>query len=118
MPKFTDNEFPFTPEELRYLEDEMKKYKVPWLYKIVFGSLYKAGAVFFPLAVVLIAILGFLIKFEIAKWIAICFILGLGVPVVISWIWHKLKVLKECKRLRLTLYQWNTLAVAFQIKYI
>ena len=126
MPKFTNvNTLPFTPEELEYFETEMRKYKVPWLYKIVFGTLFKYGAIFMPLMFLAVLVMGIIhgSSQRIDLWVpikivAFTFIFGVGIPVLISFIWHRLKVLKECKRLGLTLYQWNLLAIAFQIKYI
>jgi len=125
MPKFSSfNELPFSTAELEYFEGQMRQYKVPWLYKIVFGSLYKWGKYFMPLIFLAILVMGIihattrLDLFNVIKGFSFFWIFGIGIPVVISWIWHRLKVLKECKRLGLTLNQWNILAIAFQIKYI
>ena len=125
MSKTTNiNIFDFTTEQLNYLEQEMKKYKVPFLYKIVFGSLYKVGAVLIPLLIIIIAVLGIIHNssrfdlWDVIKGISLGTIFGIGGLVFISWSWQRLKVLKECKRLEITLDEWNTLAVAFQIKFI
>lgn len=118
------DEWEFTPEELEYFEQEMRKYKVPLLYKLVFGSLYKWGKYFMPLFFLVILILGIIhVSTKIDLWnilkiFSFIFIFGIGSLVLISFIWHKLKVLKECKRLGLTLYQWNTFATMWEIKYI
>jgi hypothetical protein len=118
------NELPFTTEQLTYFEEEMKKYKVPFLYKIVFGSLYKAGVVFMPVLILTILVLGLIYNssnfnlWGIIKGLTFGVIFGIGGLVLISWILQRIKVKKECKRLGLTLYQWNLLAIAFQIKYI
>jgi len=125
MSKTTNiNIFDFTTEQLNYLEQEMKKYKVPFLYKIVFGSLYKVGAILIPLLIIIIAVLGIIHNssrfdlWDVIKGISLGTIFGIGGLVFISWSWQRLKVLKECKRLEITLDEWNTLAVAFQIKFI
>jgi len=125
MPKFSSfNELPFSTEELEFFEGQMRQYKVPWLYKIVFGSLYKWGKYFMPLIFLAILVMGIihattrLDLFNVIKGFSFFWIFFIGGFVLISWVWHRLKVLKECKRLGLTLNQWNTLAIAFQIKYI
>lgn len=120
------NELPFTTDQLTYFETEMRKYKVPFLYKIVFGSLYKAGAIFMPLLILTILVLGLIYNsgrshfdlWSIIKGLGLGVIFGIGGLVLISWAWQRLKVKRECKRLGLTLYQWNLLVIAFQIKYI
>jgi len=119
------NELPFTPEQLDYFEKEMKKYKVPLLYKWVFGFLYKYGAIAIPLLLVVIMILGLIYGtgyhpnlWPVIKTLALGYIFGLGSLVLISFLWNRIKVLVECKRLGLTLKQWDLLAIAFQIKYI
>ena len=124
MPKYVINDLNFTAEQLVYFEKEMRKYRVPFLYKIVFGSLYKWGKYFMPLFFLIILILGLIHSFSnLDLWnpikiLAFLFIFGIGGLVFISWVWHRLKVLKECKRLNLTLQEWNILAIAFEIKYI
>jgi hypothetical protein len=125
MPKITNiTELPYTPEEIEYFETEMKKYRVPLLYKIVFGSLYKWGRFFMPIFFLIIVGLGIvhmsssLDLWNIIKVLTFIFIFGIGGIVLISWIWNRLKVLKECKRLGLKLYEWNLLAIAFQITYM
>ncbi len=124
MPKYVIDELNFTPEQLVYFEKEMKKYKVPWLYKIVFGSLYKWGNYFMPLLFLGILVMGLIHSFStVDLWTPIkissfIFIFGIGGLIFISWVWNRLKVLKECKRFGLTLYEWNTLATAFRITYI
>ena len=112
------NELPFTPEQLTYFEQEMRKYKVPFLYKIVFGALYKAGAIIVPLLVILVAVLGVTVGFDAAKLVGLITILGIGIPVLISYLWNRLKTAVECKRLGLKYYQWQLLVIAFQIKFI
>jgi len=125
MSKFTDvNELPFTSEQLEYFETEMRKYKVPLIYKWVFGSLYKWGRFFMPILFLIIVALGIvhmstnLDLWNVIKGFAFFWIFGIGIAVLISWIAQRIKVLKWCKRLGLTLYQWNLLAIAFQITYI
>lgn len=125
MPKFTDvNELPFTTEQLEYFETEMRKYKVPWIYKIVFGSLYKWGRYFMPLIFLAILVMGIIHMstridlWNVIKGFTFFWIFFIGGAVLIAWIAQRIKVLKWCKKLGLTLYQWNVLAIAFQITYI
>ena len=126
MTKFNDvNELPFTSEQLTYFESEMRKYKVPWLYKIVFGSLYKGAAIFMPILIIIVAVLGIIGTkhpeynlWVLTKGIALGLIFGIGGLTFVSWVWHRLKVLNECKRLGITLNEWNTMAIAFQITFI
>jgi hypothetical protein len=124
MPKYIINELDFTPEELAYLESEMRKYKVPWIYKIVFGSLYKWGKYFMPLFFLVIVVMGIIhMSTNLDLWnpikiLAFIFIFGIGGLVFISWVWNRIKVLNECKRLNLTLQEWHKLATVFQIVYI
>jgi len=125
MAKFGNiNEFNFTPEQLVYFETEMRKYKAPLLYKLVFGSLYKWGKYFMPLIFLVIVVMGIihvstkLDLFNAIKIFAFFWIFFIGGFVLISFVWQRLKVNKARKKLGLTLYQWNTLAIAFQITYI
>jgi hypothetical protein len=125
MPKFTDvNTLPFTSEQLVYFEAEMRKYKVPWLYKIVFGTLFKYGAIFMPILFLIIVALGIVHMttrydlWNVIKGFAFFWIFFIGIITAIAWIFQRIKVKKECKRLGLTLYQWNLLATVFQITYI
>ena len=77
-----------------------------------------------PLFFLVILILGIihvstsLDLWNILKILSFIFIFGIGGLVLVSFIWHKLKVLKECKRLGLTLYQWSTFAAIWEITYI
>lgn len=127
MTKFAfGSELPFSIEELDYIEVEMKKYKVPTLYKIVFGSLYKWGKWFIPLLIFIGCALMALYTnwyngpdfWPLIKWYFFSIIFGIGGLVLISFLWQRFKVLKECKRLNLKLWQWNFLTAAFQIKYM
>lgn len=125
MPKITNiHQLPYTPEELEYFETEMRKYRVPWLYKIVFGSLYKWAKYFIPTLFLVILTLGLIHTFSNydlwmpIKILGFIFIFGIGGLILISFLWHRFKVLKECKRLGIKLYEWNLMAIAFQIKYI
>jgi hypothetical protein len=114
------------PGTYLYVENEMKKYRVPFLYKIVFGSLYKYGGIFMPLLILLVAALGLTYSYTnfnfdlwpIIKGLGLGIILGLGGLVIISFIWHRLKVLKECKRIGITLNQWNQMVILTQISYL
>lgn len=124
MPKFIINEWDFTTEQLEYFEKEMNKYKVPWLYKIVFGSLYKWGRFFMPLIFLVILVLAIIHNstnidlFNVIKGFAFFWIFFIGGLVAISWLFHRLKVMRWCKRLGITLHQWNQFAIIFQITYI
>lgn len=118
------DELPFSSEELEYFKGQMKQYKAPQIYKWVFGALYKWSKFFMPVIFVIIAILGIihvssnLDLFNVIKWFAFFWIFFIGGAVLVAFLAQRFKVLKECKRLGLKLYQWNILAIAFQIKYI
>ena len=112
------NEWGFTTEQLNYFKEEMRKYKVPFLYKIVMGALYKAGAIIVPLLVILVAVLGLIVGFDAAKIVGLITIFGIGIPLTIVWIWNQLKTRIACKKLGLTKYQWDQLVIEFQIKFI
>lgn len=116
----------WTPSTYNYVENEMKKYKVPFLYKIVFGSLYKYGGVFMPLLILLVAVLGLTYSYTnfnfdlwpLIKGLGLGIILGIGGLVIIAFIWHRIKVLKTCKNIGITLNQWNQMAILTGISYI
>jgi hypothetical protein len=118
------NELSFTPEQLTHFETEMRKYRVPWLYKIVFGSLYKWGKYFMPAIFLVILVLGLIHNFsrydlfDVIKGFAFFWIFFIGGFVLISFVMQRLKVNKARKQLGLSLYQWNELAKIFQITYI
>ena len=81
---FTVNEFDFTTEQLNYLEQEMRKYKVPFLYKIVMGALYKWAKYFYPIIFLVIIILVLIHNFSnqdlfpLIKGIGLVVIFNLG----------------------------------------
>jgi hypothetical protein len=116
----------WTPATYTYVENEMKKYKVPFLYKIVFGSLYKYGGVFFISIFLLLGVLFMIYNstnmnydmFPLLKGIILTIIIGLGSLVIIAFIWHRIKVLKTCKNIGITLNQWNQMAILTGISYI
>ena len=121
---FTDvNELPFTTEQLTYFEQEMRKYKVPFLYKIVMGSLYKWAKYFYPIVFLVIMVMMLIHNFSHydlftpVKIIGLIVILGTLVPLTIAWVWNVLKTKRACKKLGLTKYQWDTLVIAFQITF-
>jgi len=118
----------FSEEQLDMLEKEMRAYKVPWLYKCVFGVLYKAGAIIAPLLFVILVTVGLIYNYSAPytqyllwpyiKIFSLSIIAGTLFLVAVSWVWHRIKVLNKCKKLGITLYEWNLLATAFQIKFI
>jgi hypothetical protein len=124
MPITNVNEFNFTTEQLDYFEKEMRKYKVPFLYKIVMGSLYKWAKYFYPIVFLVIIVLALVHNFStvdlfpLIKGIGLVVIFGTLVPLTIAWVWNVLKTKRECKKLGLTKYQWDTLVIAFQITFI
>ena len=123
MPITNVNEFDFTTEQLDYFEQEMKKYKVPFLYKIVMGFLSKYAKYVYPLIFLVIIVLAlihsfsYLDLFPVIKRIGLVVIFGTLVPLTIAWVWNVLKTRRACKKLGITKYQWDTLAVAFQITF-
>jgi hypothetical protein len=125
MSKFSQkDELYFSTSELKVLETEMRKYKVPWLYKIVFGSLYKWGGIFMPILFLIILILSGIHSianidlFNVIKGFAFFWIFFIGGFAIISWTLHRIKVIKWCKRLKLTVHQWNQLVIKFNLTYI
>lgn len=125
MSKITNvNELPFSSEELVYFEVRMRQYKVPWIYKIVYGSLYKWGRFFMPILFLIIATLGVIhISTHIDLWnvikgFAFFWIFFIGGAVLIAFLAQRFKVFRARKKLGLTLYQWNLLATVFNITYI
>jgi hypothetical protein len=124
MPNYNIKELPFTTAELEFFEGQMRKYKVPWIYKIVFGSLYKWAKYFMPAIFLVIAVLAIIHVssnidlFNVIKIFAFFWIFFIGGAVLIAFIAQRIKVLANCKRLGLTLNQWNALITTFQIKYI
>lgn len=118
------NEFGFTTEQLNYFEQEMKKYKVPFLYKIVMGSLYRWAKYFYPLIFLIILILIIIQTysnqdlFPFVKGIGLVVIFGTLIPLTIAWLWNQIKTYKSRKKLGLTKYQWDRLVFLFQIKFI
>ena len=124
MPKFIVNQWDFTTEELERLEQEMKKYKPPFLYKYMMKFLYNYGAIVIPLTVLVVAILGFIYMngnlyfdlWPIIKGIALTLIIGVGLLGSILHMWNRFKIRRYCKKLGITEVQWNQLVIAFQIK--
>jgi len=116
----------WTPATYNYVENEMKKYKVPFLYKMVFGGLYKYGGIFFISIFLLLGVLFMIYNstnmnydmFPLLKGIVLTIIIGLGILVTTSFFWHRIKVLKTCKRIGITLTQWNQMAILTGITYI
>ena len=118
------NEFDFTTEQLDYFEQEMRKYKVPFLYKIVMGALYKWAKYFYPIIFLVIIVLALIHNFSnqdlfpLIKGIGLVVIFGTLVPLTIAWLWNQARTYKARKKLGLSKYQWDTLVVAFQITFI
>lgn len=121
MPITNVNELPFTTEQLTHFETEMRKYKVPFLYKIVMGSLYKWAKYFYPIVFLLIIVLALIHNFSyqdlfpLIKGIGLTVILGTLIPLTISWLWNQARTYKARKKLGLTKYQWDLLVIVFQI---
>ena len=118
------SELPFTAEQLDYFKSEIKKYRVPCIYKAVYGSLYKWGRFFMPILFLIILALGIvhistnLDLWNIIKGFAFLWIFFIGISVFTAWIAHRIKVLRSCKKIGLTLKQWNLLVIKYQITYI
>ena len=119
------NELNYTSEELTYFEQEMRKYKLPFIVK----AWKKIGVPFirftFAPALVLIIVLGVIYgssgygrnewMWTTDKAIGLFYILGFGGFTLISHIFEKISTRKLRKRLGLSMRDFNTLVIAFQI---
>lgn len=126
MPQFNDSySVEYTPEELQYFENEMRKYKLPWITKVF----KKYGVPFirytFLPALILIVIFGAIYNgsqygqndwmWVVSKAIAFSYILGFGMFTLISHVSELLSTNKLRKRLGLSKRDFNIMVIAFQI---
>ena len=126
MPQFDNvNQLDYTTEELLYFEQEMRKYKLPWITKMH----KKYGVPFirysFLPALIIIIVLGIIYNgsntsrndwmWTVDKAIAFFYIFGFGLFTLVSWIFEKVTVNKLRRRLGLSHYEFNILVIAFQI---
>jgi hypothetical protein len=114
----------FTTEQLTYFETEMRKYKLPWLTKILkkYGMPVFRNA--FPIALVIITVFGLIYNhnpynnqwmWTMDKCIALFFILGFGGFALIAHLMELYTTNKLRRRLGLTKQQFDMLVIAFQI---
>jgi hypothetical protein len=116
----------YTSEELEYFEQEMRKYRLPWITKMH----KKYGVPFirytFLPALIIIAVLGFIYMGErnrgqldwmwtVDKCIALFYIAVFGIFTLISHVAELITTNKLRKRLGLSKYEFNLLVIAFQI---
>jgi len=126
MAQFDDvNTLPYTTEELEYFEQEMRKYKLPWITKMhkKYGVMFARFAVL-PL-VLIVAVLGIIYNastyghnawmWNVDKAIALLLIFGFGGFTLISFIFERLSTNKLRRRLGLSKKDFAILIVAFQI---
>ena len=117
------NDLPFSSEELEFFKGQMKQYKVPRIYKIVMGTLYKYAKYFYPIIFLLIIILALIHSFSnidlfpLIKGISLIVIFGTLIPLTIAWIWNQIKTYKAYKKLGLTRYQWYKLVSIFNLTF-
>ena len=127
MPKFDNvNQLDYTTEELLYFEQEMRKYRLPWITKMH----KKYGVPFirytFLPALILIGILGAIYMgsnnygqndwmWTVDKAIAFFYIFGFGGFTLISHIFELITTNKLRRRLGLSKWEFQILVIAFQI---
>lgn len=117
----------FTTAELTYFEAELRKYKSPWITKIVIHSWFLFGRyIILPIFVVLIVLM--IIYNSVNEWSqtqdtlwnvmkGIAFVLfGIGGLLLISHLSQGWKVKRAAKKLGLSIEEWNYLVNLFQIK--
>jgi len=114
----------FTTEQLAYFEQELRKYKLPWLSKMLklYGMPVFRNA--FPIALVIITVFGLIYNhnpypnqwmWTMDKCIALFFILGFGGFALIAHLLELYTTNKLRKKLGLTQAQFQMLVDAFQI---
>ena len=127
MPQFTDaHELDFTTEELEYFEQEMRKYRLPWITKMH----KKYGVPFirysFLPALIIIVVLGFIYMgknnygqlgwmWTVDKSIALFYIFGFGGFTLISHIAELITTNKLRRKLGLSKWEFQVLVIVFQI---
>ena len=127
MPEFNDvHTLPYTTEELEYFEQEMRKYRLPWITKMH----KKYGVPFirftFLPALILIIIFGAIYMSSgnygqndwawiAAKSIGLFYIAGFGIFTLISHIFELVTTNKLRRRLGLSKWHFQVLVIAFQI---
>ena len=126
MAQFDDvNTLPYTPEQLEYFEQEMRKYKLPWITKMH----KKYGVPFirysFLPAFIIIIVFGMIYmdgRFGQNQWmwtldktIAFFYIFGFVGFTLISFIFERATTNKLRRRLGLSKRDFAILIIAFQI---
>lgn len=126
MPQFDNvNTLPYTTEELLYFEQEMRKYKLPWITKMhkKYGVMFARFAIL-PI-IIIIAVLGIIYMpdqygrydwmWTVDKAIALSLIFGFGGFTLISFIFERVTTNKLRRRLGLSKRDFAILVIAFQI---
>lgn len=126
MPKFDDiHELDYTVEEFQYFEDEMRKYKLPWITK----QWKKIGVPFIRVSflpvLIIMVIIGAIYNnsawgqnewmWTLDKAIALFYIGGFGLFTLISHLSERITANKLRKRLGLSKRDFAILVIAFQI---
>jgi len=126
MPEFNDiHELEYTSEELQYFEDEMRKYRLPWITK----TWKKIGVPFirytFLPALIIIVVFGIIYNnsaygqndwmWVLDKAIALSYIGGFGLFTLISHLSERITTNKLRKKLGLSKRDFAILVIAFQI---
>ena len=127
MPNFNDvHTLDYTSEELVYFEQEMRKYRLPWITKMH----KKYGVPFirftFLPALIIIGVLGFIYMgdrnygqldwmWTVDKAIALFYIIGFGLFTLVSHIFELVTTNKLRRRLGLSKWEFQILVIAFQI---
>ena len=118
-------ELDFTTEELQYFEDEMRKFRIPWITKMhkKFGVPFIRFSIL-P-AMILVIVLGLIYNstsygqndwmWIVVKGIAFFYIFGFGSFTVVSHILERGTVRNLRRRLGLSKRDFSILVIAFQI---
>jgi len=118
----------FNKKELAYLETELRKYKSPWISRIVIKSWFKFGRyAIFPIFVSIL-ILGAIYSSLGDNWtpthdimwnviLSLVFtLLEIGVILLIAHLLQQYKTNKMIKELELSIEEWNFLVEKFKIE--
>jgi len=117
-------EFDYTPEELQYFEEELKKYKLPWISKVWKKYVVKALRLSILPAFVIALVFGIIYNestqiydwmWWIVKGIAFLFIFGFGLFGLVAHLAERSSANKLRKKLGLSHTYFKLLVEAYQI---
>ena len=117
----------FNKKELAYLEAELRKYKSPWLSRVIIKLWFKFGRyTIFPIFVLLLVLsatygsLGMWTSAHEIIWNIIIFItftlFSMGILLLIAHLLQQHKINKKIDELELSIEEWNYLVEKFEIE--